>query len=112
MKSIVQFHSRWGIHTHAGSQHSSFEYVCLKSDISALVWCNGRSAGSAVEVSWTQKAWHGGGYQYRLCPADMPLNEECFQKMPLPFVGNASLRWGGVGGSGAASMSFTERCLC
>eukprot|EP00041_Stephanoeca_diplocostata_P025537 m.670883 g.670883 ORF g.670883 m.670883 type:complete len:425 (-) comp22767_c0_seq24:1317-2591(-) len=62
--------------------------------MSGTVW----SVGSAVEVAWTQKAWHGGGYQYRLCPANMPLTEECFQKMPLPFVGNASLRWGGVGG--------------
>lgn len=23
------------------------------------------AAGSNVEVAWTQKAWHGGGYQYR-----------------------------------------------
>lgn len=56
------------------------------------------AAGSDVEVAWVQKAWHGGGYQYRLCPADQPLNEDCFQKMPLKFVGNSSLRWGGVGG--------------
>ena len=61
---------------------------------SGTVW----AAGEAVEVAWTQKAWHGGGYSYRLCPADEPLNEECFQKIPLDFVGNSSLRWGGVGG--------------
>ena len=24
---------------------------------------------------------HGGGYQYRLCPADQPLTEECMQKI-------------------------------
>jgi hypothetical protein len=59
-----------------------------------VVW----AAGSTVEVAWTQKAWHGGGYQYRLCPADQVLNEECFHKMPLRYVGNSSLRWGGVGG--------------
>ena len=29
---------------------------------------------------------HGGGYQYRLCPADSPLTEACFQEMPLEFV--------------------------
>jgi hypothetical protein len=42
-------------------------------------------------------------YQYRLCPRsvdghEVELNEECFQKMPLDFVGNSSLRWGGEGG--------------
>ena len=49
------------------------------------------------------QAWHGGGYQYRLCPRtvdgyEVELNEECFQKSPLDFVGNSSLRWGGEGG--------------
>ena len=29
---------------------------------------------------------HGGGYQYRLCPADAKLTEECFQQTPLDFV--------------------------
>ena len=36
--------------------------------------------------------------QYRLAPASAPLTEALFQKMPLDFVGNSSLRWGGVGG--------------
>jgi hypothetical protein len=36
--------------------------------------------------------------QYRLCPANSKLDEECFQKRPLKFVGQGSLRWGGVGG--------------
>ena len=31
-------------------------------------------------------ASHGGGYQFRLCPANEPLTEECFQKMPLKFA--------------------------
>lgn len=39
-----------------------------------------------------------GGYTYRLCPAESELNEACFQKTSLAFVGNSSLRWGGVGG--------------
>ena len=51
-----------------------------------------------VEVAWTQKAWHGGGYQYRLAKATDDLNEATFQKRPLDFVGNSSLRWGGAGG--------------
>lgn len=56
------------------------------------------TAGEVVEVAWTHKAWHGGGYQYRLCPADKPLNEDCFQATPVPFAdGTSSLRWGGVG---------------
>lgn len=29
---------------------------------------------------------HGGGYQYRLCPADQELSEACFQAHPLDFV--------------------------
>jgi hypothetical protein len=42
-------------------------------------------AGAAVEVMWGMRYNHGGGYQYRLCPADQPLTEECFQKRPLAF---------------------------
>lgn len=45
------------------------------------------TAGSTVEVAWGIAANHGGGYQYRLCPASEPLTEECFQRMPLPFAG-------------------------
>ena len=56
------------------------------------------TAGGTAEVGWTIKAWHGGGYQYRIAPASGPLNEEVFQKTPLEFVGNSSLRWGGEGG--------------
>eukprot|EP01045_Picozoa_sp_COSAG04_P054569 COSAG04_NODE_24459_length_321_cov_1.405405_1_plen_47_part_10 len=40
-----------------------------------------------VEVIWQILANHGGGYQYRLCPADEPggLTEECFFRTPLAF---------------------------
>jgi len=55
-------------------------------------------AGSVVEVSWAITANHGGGYQYRLCPADEALTEDCFQKRPLPFVGRQRFRWGGPKG--------------
>jgi hypothetical protein len=54
------------------------------------------AAGSSVEVGWTVKASHGGGYSYRLCPADHTLDEECFQRTPLRFVGRQSFRWGGA----------------
>lgn len=52
-------------------------------------------AGSQVEAGWTVSAHHGGGYAYRLAPAHEPLTEEAFRKMPLDFVGNSILRWGG-----------------
>merc|ERR1711964_482840 len=46
------------------------------------------AAGSSVEVGWTVMANHGGGYAFRLAPADAPLTEEAFRRMPLDFVGN------------------------
>jgi len=52
-------------------------------------------AGSNVEVGWTLKYQHGGGYSYRLAPADAPLTEKTFSKMPLDFVGPSFLRWDG-----------------
>ena len=55
-------------------------------------------AGSLVEVSWTMRTNHGGGYQWRIARADGPLTEDVFQKMPLPFEGMSSLRWGGKAG--------------
>ena len=52
-------------------------------------------AGSNVEVGWSIMAHHGGGYSYRLAPADEPLTEETFRKIPLDFVGPSILRWDG-----------------
>ena len=49
-------------------------------------------------MAWTIEANHGGGYQYRLAPADEPLTEAAFQLTPLPFVGKQRLRWGGPNG--------------
>merc|ERR1719191_1648411 len=49
-------------------------------------------AGSVVEVAFGIAANHGGGYQYRLCPADSELTEDCFQKTPLQFVGSTQWR--------------------
>jgi len=72
-----------------------------KTDAKKTVW----KAGSDVEVAWTVKAFHGGGYAYRLCPAADPLGlvEKCFNKYHLGFVGQQTFRWGGEGGR---SMSF------
>jgi len=45
------------------------------------------TAGSTPRVAWGMRFNHGGGYQYRLCPAEkMPCTEEEFQRMPLEFV--------------------------
>jgi hypothetical protein len=47
-----------------------------------------------VEVSWGIRFNHGGGYQYRICPANETLTEECFQKRPLEFDRTKQqLRW-------------------
>ena len=43
------------------------------------------AAGTYVEVAWGPLYNHGGGYQYRLCPAGEALTEECFQRTPLEF---------------------------
>jgi len=60
--------------------------------LSETVWI----AGSTVEVAWGLDANHGGGYQYRFCPADSPQTEACFQANPLKFVGNTQwLQFGG-----------------
>jgi len=59
------------------------------------------TAGEVYEVAWTLQANHGGGYSYRLCPADhteWKLDEDCFNAHPLVMVGQSALRWGGVGG--------------
>ena len=43
---------------------------------------------------WQITANHGGGYQYRLCPINEELTEECFQKHPLDFIkGSQYLQW-------------------
>merc|ERR1719461_836926 len=56
---------------------------------SATVWKRGQYA----EATWQVTANHGGGYQYRLCPAGSALTEECFQKMPLQFGNKQFLVW-------------------
>lgn len=55
---------------------------------SGAVW----QAGAVVETTWSIRANHGGGWQYRLCPANATLTEECFQQTPIPFAGNSRLQ--------------------
>ena len=50
--------------------------------------------GTSVEVAWGVRYNHGGGYSYRLCPADKELTEECFQAHHLEFDRDAQmLKW-------------------
>ena len=49
------------------------------------------TAGSAVQTMQSIRANHGGGYQYRLCPANAELTEACFQATPMPFADDSSL---------------------
>jgi hypothetical protein len=46
------------------------------------------TVGQTVEVAFGLWANHGGGYQYRLCPAGSSLDEDCFKKMPLKHPNN------------------------
>lgn len=53
--------------------------------------------GSEVEVAWGINANHGGGYQYRLCPAQSEITQECFERTPLAFVGETQWLQYGLG---------------
>jgi len=53
-------------------------------NIPTTVW----RQGAFQEVAWYVGANHAGGYSYRLCKANHDLTEECFQKIPLDFVGD------------------------
>mmetsp|Transcript_25457 Transcript_25457/g.51703 ORF Transcript_25457/g.51703 Transcript_25457/m.51703 type:complete len:360 (-) Transcript_25457:192-1271(-) len=57
---------------------------------SGAVW----KVGATVETMWSLRTNHGGGYQYRLCPLQAELTEECFQATPVPFAGDSKLMLG------------------
>ena len=66
-----------------GASKGGKKGTSLPKGKAAATW----QAGEKVEASWnTYGANHGGGYQYRLCPADGKVTEECFRKMPIPFA--------------------------
>jgi len=54
----------------------------LRPRPSGTVW----KRDSIARVRWQQSANHGGGYQFRLCPASEALTEACFQAHPLAFA--------------------------
>eukprot|EP00039_Didymoeca_costata_P006387 m.89761 g.89761 ORF g.89761 m.89761 type:complete len:384 (+) comp13238_c0_seq2:20-1171(+) len=64
-------------HAHHGMKGSE-----LPEMPTGTVW----KAGGEAEVVWQIRFNHGGGYSYRLCPADKKLTEECFQSNHLEFV--------------------------
>jgi len=61
--------------------HHGMKGTELKPMDTGTVW----TIGGEVEVSWQVRNNHGGGYSYRLCPADEDLTEACFQQTPLQF---------------------------
>jgi len=46
--------------------------------------------GSVVDIAMAITANHGGGYVYRLCPAESKLTEDCFRANTLPFANNVT----------------------
>lgn len=74
-----------GVYTATKYAHHGMKGSLLKALVNGLpptVW----KIGGEAEVTWQLENNHGGGYSYRLCPADEPLTEECFQKHQLDFV--------------------------
>lgn len=65
--------------THA---HHGMKGTDLPPMDTGVVW----KAGGEAEVVMAVKFNHGGGYAYRLCPAEEPLTEACFQRNHLEFV--------------------------
>mmetsp|Transcript_110706 Transcript_110706/g.220087 ORF Transcript_110706/g.220087 Transcript_110706/m.220087 type:complete len:377 (-) Transcript_110706:63-1193(-) len=66
----------------------------LPPALSGTIW----TAGDLVEVSWTMRTNHGGGYQWRIAPVASNLTEQVFQRTVLEPEGMSSLRWGGKSG--------------
>jgi len=78
----------YGNYTVAGKQ--GFPGTDLPPVNFKTVW----KRGSDVEVAWAIAANHGGGYQYRLCPKESELTEDCFMENPLSFVRDTQvLKW-------------------
>lgn len=74
--------SEAGDYTKTKFAHHGMSGTLLKPLDTGVKW----AIGGEAEVTWQVENNHGGGYSYRLCPADEPLTEDCFQKHPLDFV--------------------------
>ena len=68
-----------GVYTNTSLARHGMAGSTLPRMPTGAVW----TLGARARVSWNVRNNHGGGYQYRLCPADAPLTEACFQKTPL-----------------------------
>lgn len=71
-----------GVYKKTKYAHHGMKGTDLPKMPTRTVW----KIGGEATVSWNVRNNHGGGYQYRLCPASEPLTEQCFQKYPLEFV--------------------------
>ena len=60
----------------------SSRFQVLKPRPSGTVW----KRGGRAKARWQMTARHGGGYQFRLCPAGQKLTEACFKQTPLAFA--------------------------
>lgn len=86
---------RSGPHGTGGEAFFGFHQGHKGTEVAPLLKETTWIAGSTVEVAWGITANHGGGYQYRLCKireknANITgqVSEECFQQIPLQFVGD------------------------
>lgn len=68
--------------------------------------CPIHSSASWSDDLPTHSSHHVHRYSYRIAPADGPLNEATFNRMPLDFVGKQMLRWGGGTAKGGKQLSF------
>ena len=74
--------SEAGDYTTTAYAHHGMNGTALPPLQTGVKW----KVGGVAEVTWQIENHHGGGYQYRLCPASEPLTEACFQQMPLAFA--------------------------
>lgn len=71
-----------GVYTPTKFAHHGMKGTDLGPLETGIKW----KIGGQAEVTWQCENNHGGGYSYRLCPADQPITEECFRQHPLDFV--------------------------
>lgn len=74
--------SEAGDYTKTIYAHHGMRGTDLKPLYTGVEW----TIGLEAEVTFQISNNHGGGYQYRLCPASENLTEACFQAHPLDFV--------------------------
>lgn len=86
----------------SNAQLGDYGSKVLPKTPTGVIW----KAGEDYEVTWSVEANHAGGYLYRLAPADGPLTEEEFRKIPLEFVGQQGFRWGGGPENGGKELFY------